>query len=189
MDIKAKAIILVPSIVFVIVMAFLILGSFITIAFGIPCNLGLPLLIRMVGLLAITIGLFFLGWLFKYRKPMDILVSTYLTFSKMVKKSSLEDRSRRTEPLVVKGPYKYVRHPIYYSVVVMVLGFGLLLDYSFMLFSAILLLIWFNFVVARFEEEELKAIFGEHYEHYLKEVSRIIPFLKLGKGKKRRRKL
>jgi protein-S-isoprenylcysteine O-methyltransferase Ste14 len=38
--------------------------------------------------------------------------------------------------------------------------------------------LWFNFVVASFEEKELKAIFGEQYEKYSKEVPKIIPFTK-----------
>jgi protein-S-isoprenylcysteine O-methyltransferase Ste14 len=38
--------------------------------------------------------------------------------------------------------------------------------------------LWFNFVVASFEEKELKAIFGEQYDQYSKEVPKIIPFTK-----------
>ena len=123
----------------------------------------------------------FLGWLFKYRKPADILVSTYVTFSKVRRGNLLEERLSRTEPLVIEGPYRYVRHPLYFGVVVIVIGWWLILDYGFLLVSAFLLLLWFNFVVARFEEEELRAMFGERYQEYAKEVPGIIPFIKRGK--------
>ena len=67
---------------------------------------------------------------------------------------------------------------IRYGVVVLLLGWWLLLDYTFLLLSTVLSLLWVNFVVAPFEEKELKAIFGEQYEQYTKEVPRMIPFTK-----------
>jgi len=175
---RTRAIILVPLVVFTVMVAFFGLGYLVTMIFQIPLKLNFPLSIRLIGLLILGLGLLFFGWLFRYRSPVDILVSTYLTFSKVGRRVRLEDRSRRTEPLVVKGPYGYVRHPLYSGVVLLVLGWWLLLDYSFLLVSAIFLLLWFNFVVAPFEEEELRAIFGDDYERYAKQVPKIIPFTK-----------
>ena len=100
----------------------------------------------------------------------------FLTFSKAMKRIPLEEWSGRTEPLVVKGPYQYVRHPLYSGVLLLLLGWWLLLDFSFILVSTLLLLLWFSFVVAPFEEKELRAMFGEDYERYARRVSRIIPF-------------
>ena len=155
---RTRAIILVPLVVFTVVVAFFGLGYLVTMIFQIPPKLNFPLPVRLIGLLILGLGLLFFAWLFRYRKPVDILVSTYVSFSKVRRRVRLEDRSRRTEPLVVKGPYGYVRHPLYSGVVLLVLGWWLLLDYSFLLVSAIFLLLWFNFVVAPFEEEELRAI-------------------------------
>jgi len=149
-----------------------------TIIFGIPFSLSLPLAVRWFGLLLIASGLIFFRWLFRYRKPIDVVLSTYATVLKAARRARLEERAGRTETLIVVGPYKYVRHPLYFGVVLVVLGWGLLLDYSFLLFSAVLLLLWLNFVVAAFEEKELRAIFGEEYAQYSKEVPRMIPFLK-----------
>jgi protein-S-isoprenylcysteine O-methyltransferase Ste14 len=106
----------------------------------------------------------------------DITVSTYATFSKMITKTSLEQRWIRTEPLVVKGPYRYVRNPLYTGAIVLILGWWLLLDYSSLFVSAVLFFLWLNFVVAPFEEKELRAIFGNDYEQYSRVVPRIIPF-------------
>jgi len=66
-------------------------------------------------------------------------------------------------------------------------GWGLLLDYTFLLLSAIFMFLWFNFVVAPFEERELIAMFGEEYEQYSNEVPRMIPFTKRKKFRKVKR--
>jgi len=173
---KTRAAIIVPLAVFTVIVVFFTLGYLVTITLQIPPRLNFPLPIRLIGLLTLLLSFLLFGWLFKYRRPADILVSTYVSFSKVKSRVRLEDRSFRTEPLVVKGPYRYVRHPLYSCVLLLLLGWWLLLDYSFLLFSTILLLLWFNFVVAPFEERELRAIFGEDYERYAKEVPKIIPF-------------
>jgi len=172
---RSRAIILVPLVVVLVVGAFFALGILLTIAFRMPSKLSFPFPIRLIGLLILLSGFLFLGWLFKYRRPADILVSTYVSFTQARGGAPLEERSRRTEPLVIKGPYRYVRHPLYSDVVLLFLGWWLLLDYTFLLVSATLLLVWFNFVVAPFEERELRAIFGEEYERYAREVPKIIP--------------
>ncbi|MFQ6134854.1 MAG: methyltransferase family protein [Nitrososphaerales archaeon] len=177
-SIKAKALITVPPIVLLVVATFFTFGYFVTLILGIPFSFGLTLPVRLLALLVLVSGFSFFGWVFRYRKPTDVLVSTYVTFSKVKKRSPPEKPTGRTEPLVVQGPYRYVRHPLYFGVVLLVLGWWLLLDYSFLLVSAIFLLLWFNFVVAPFEEVELRAIFGEQYEQYSKEVPKIIPFTK-----------
>jgi len=175
---KGKALLVVPLVVFVVVAVFFALGYLLTIAIGIPFSLGFVLPIRLVGGLVLAFGFLFYGWLFKYRKPANILVSTYVTISKAGRGEVLEKPAGRNEPLVVHGPYRYVRHPLYFGVILLVIGWWLLLDYTFLLISAILLLLWFNFVVAGFEEKELRAMFGEQYERYSREVPKIIPFTK-----------
>jgi protein-S-isoprenylcysteine O-methyltransferase Ste14 len=41
-----------------------------------------------------------------------------------------------------------------------------------------LFFLWFNLVVIRFEEKELKALYREEYETYAKSVPRFFPSLK-----------
>jgi len=171
-----KALTLVPLAVFAVLLVFFALGYLVTLAFQIPLRFDFPLPVRLIGLLVLLSGFLFLGWFFTDRKPVDVLVSTYVTFSKVARRIPLEERSGRTEPLVVKGPYRYVRHPLYSGVLLLLLGWWLLLDFSFLLVSTFLLLLWFNFVVAPFEEKELRAMFGEEYERYARGVPKIIPF-------------
>jgi protein-S-isoprenylcysteine O-methyltransferase Ste14 len=175
---KARAVFFVPLIVLSTISFFFALGHLVSVVFGIPFSLAIPLPVRLFGLLLIASGFGFLCWLFRYRKPIDVVVSTYVTFVKAVRRTALEKQSGRTEPLIIIGPYKHVRHPIYFSVFLLLLGCWMLLNYSFLFFSALLLLMWFAFVVVPFEERELVAIFGSQYESYATEVPSLIPFTK-----------
>jgi len=177
-----KALFLVSLLVLTVVAVSVALGYLIGIITGIPSSFGFMLQIRLVGLLVLASGFILFGWLFKYRKPVDILISTYVTLSKAKGGISIENSSDRKERLVVRGPYRHVRHPLYFGVFLLMLGLWLLLDYTLLLFSAIFLLLWFNYVVAPFEEKELRAIFGKQYERYSSEVPRMIPFTKRHKS-------
>lgn len=180
-----KALFLVTLLVFTVVAVSVALGYLIGIITGIPSSFGFMLPIRLVGLMVLALGFILFGWLFKYRKPVDILISTYVTLSKAKGGISIENSSDRKEHLVVRGPYRHVRHPLYFGVFLLMLGLWLLLDYTLLLFSAIFLLLWFNNVVAPFEEKELRAIFGKQYERYSREVPRMIPFTKRHKRYRR----
>jgi protein-S-isoprenylcysteine O-methyltransferase Ste14 len=172
-----KAIVVVPFTVLTLIAVFFALAYLVTIWFRIPEEFGFPLSVRFIGLLLLLSGFVLFGWLFRYRRPVDILISTYVTFSKTARgRASLEEQASRTEPLVVDGPYRYVRHPLYSDVVLLLLGWWLLLDYTFLFVSALFLLVWFSCVVTRFEERELKVLFGNDYEEYARRVPRIIPF-------------
>ena len=159
-------------------MLFISLGYLVIVAIHLPLGFGLPLSLRLVGLVSILSGLLVLAWLVRYRRPIDILGSTYLTFTKMIGKTRMEERSVGTEPLVVEGPYRYVRHPLYAGALLLVFGLWLSLDYSPLLATTALFLVWIYFIVTPFEEKELRAIFGQEYERYARQVAKIFPILR-----------
>jgi len=77
--------------------------------------------------------------------------------------------------LVVRGPYRYVRNPMYVSVTVIIIG-EVLLTRSGAL--AVYGAVWFamvNLFVLGYEEPTLRRRFGESYERYTREVGRWIP--------------
>ena len=81
----------------------------------------------------------------------------------------------RDEPKVVRsGVYGIVRHPMYLSVILLALG---LLLFSLSLAAACvwILLIGFMHVIARYEERQLVAYFGEDYRDYQREVRMWLP--------------
>jgi len=153
----------------------LFLGYLASLLLRIPLELGLSLPIRLFGAALLAIAMVLWIWLFRCRRPADVLVSTYSTFSKLLRRVELKQSLGRKERLVVRGPYKLVRHPMYLAVLLSIVGWGLLLDLAFVLLAAPLALLWFNFVVMPYEERELIALFGEDYEEYMKRVRRFLP--------------
>jgi protein-S-isoprenylcysteine O-methyltransferase Ste14 len=77
--------------------------------------------------------------------------------------------------LVVTGPYRYVRNPIYVGVVFIFLGHFLWFGYWALLIYPALAFLGVHFFVVWYEEPTLKRRFGASYEEYLKSVPRWIP--------------
>lgn len=159
----------------------LILGGLYEISLAIVSLLGLPALgpqpaVRLAGGAVFTAGLGLAAWVFMYRRPSDTIVSTYFTFMKLLTRSPLSEPEDRTEPLVISGPQRYLRHPLYLGVTTMFLGWSLLTSSTATLFTAMLVLLWFRFILIPFEEAELRAIFGDQYARYSDEVPMLIPF-------------
>lgn len=77
--------------------------------------------------------------------------------------------------LMREGIYKFIRHPIYFSAILMTIGGILLLNSYLSLFWAIILLVWFD-RKAKFEEKFLLSKFPEYKEYQLT-TKRIFPLI------------
>ncbi len=157
---------------------FTTLGYCAVSVFGIPIRLHIPAGMRIAGLGVLSLGFAFMVWLYRYRSPIEVLTSTYVTMRKAIMRMPMEETSSRKESLILQGPQRHVRHPLYFAVIVLLLGWWLLLDYTILLFITVFFFLWFTLVVIRFEEKELKALFGEEYEAYARAVPMIFPSLK-----------
>jgi len=82
----------------------------------------------------------------------------------------------KTTTLVVVGAYKYIRHPMYSSLLFLTWGV-FFKDLSWL--SALLTLAATGFLVATANVEETEDIrfFGPSYQGYIKQTKRFIPFL------------
>ena len=77
--------------------------------------------------------------------------------------------------LVVRGPYRYVRNPMYIGAAVVLVGFGLYhQSVAMALFTVLFLLITHLFVLF-YEEPALENSFGQSYLDYKSRVNRWIP--------------
>lgn len=77
--------------------------------------------------------------------------------------------------LVIRGLYKYVRNPMYVSVVTILVGEAILfLSTEIVIETGIFMVLAYLFVVF-YEEPALRHQFGESYERYLRTVGRWIP--------------
>ncbi len=175
MGVRQKAVVVVPAVIIVVAAALGAISYGLERTLGLPARLDLPLAARAGGVGALGLGLAVLGWLSRYRKPIDVVVSTYATMQKAIGRAEPQPTPARTEPLVCEGPQQYVRHPMYFAVVLLVLGWWLVLDYTLVLFMALLFFLWFNLVVIPFEEKELRALYPEEYAAYARAVPRFFP--------------
>ena len=77
--------------------------------------------------------------------------------------------------LVFRGPYKYVRNPMYVSVVTILIGEAILFMSTRVLIEAGVFIGLAYLFVVFYEEPVLRKQFGESYERYLHKVGRWIP--------------
>jgi protein-S-isoprenylcysteine O-methyltransferase Ste14 len=74
--------------------------------------------------------------------------------------------------LKIKGPYKYMRHPVYFfSILFLVFRPYMDLTYLVLLIGSVV----YFYVGSSYEEKKLIKIFGEDYKNYQKAVPRILP--------------
>ena len=78
--------------------------------------------------------------------------------------------------LVVSGPYRYVRNPLYVTDMTLI-GSTALLTQNWFLVAALVVYVAQLVMQLRLEERELRSRFGAQYERYLKAVPRFIPRL------------
>jgi len=154
-------------------------GSYLVVSpAGLPCSLGLPPAVGVLGWILMVVGLAMGAWVFSYRRPAAMIVSTYATFKKMVGRASVTESAGRAEPLVIAGPQKYTRSPLYFALLIVVLGWALVTASNYALVWSGALLLWFWLVLIPFEEKELRELFGEQYASYARGVPMLVPFTK-----------
>ena len=77
--------------------------------------------------------------------------------------------------LITDGIYRYVRHPMYLSVVLSMLGIAIMYYtyYEFILFAILVVVL----IAKLLYEESLWACHSNEYENYKKRTKRLIPFI------------
>lgn len=77
--------------------------------------------------------------------------------------------------LIIWGPYKWVRNPLYSGNFIMGIGWALMLSWPCVVAFAAAYLALYLLAVIPAEEEFLESKFGEEYREYKKNVSSLIP--------------
>lgn len=80
--------------------------------------------------------------------------------------------------LVTSGPYRFVRHPIYTSMLCLLLGTGLLIATLPLLLLATLVFVIGTEIRVRIEDKLLASHFGEQFQDYKERVGAYIPLVK-----------
>ena len=86
--------------------------------------------------------------------------------------------TRKAATLVTRGPYRWIRHPFYGSVTLLMLSMSLLAANWFLLLTGALLV---GLLVMRTDKEEelLVARFGDAYREYMSRTGRFFPGTRL----------
>jgi len=85
-------------------------------------------------------------------------------------------RFEKTTELVTKGIFRYIRHPMYSSLLFLSWGIWLKQPLAATLPVA-LLASWLLWLTAKRDEQECLTFFGDSYREYMTRTKRLIPFL------------
>jgi nitrous oxidase accessory protein len=117
-------------------------------------NLTILITLAFIGLLIFLLGAFIIFW------------GIYL----LIKEVFIHGNK-----LIEKGPYKFVRHPLYLGWIIGTLGLALSANSLIgLIYSLILALILSH--IAEYEEQDSRTRIGDEYMEYMKKVPRLFPF-------------
>jgi len=80
--------------------------------------------------------------------------------------------------LITSGPYRIVRHPIYTSMLCLMLGMGFIIAPPLLFAAGMLLALLGTEIRVRIEDGLLAARFGEQFNEYRREVRAYIPLIR-----------
>jgi protein-S-isoprenylcysteine O-methyltransferase Ste14 len=113
------------------------------------------------------------SWIFLIASMIPAFYGFYL----LKKMGKPEGKLENTSQLVVSGIYRYIRHPLYGSLVL--LGIGIYLKGPLDIMNIVLCIV--NtialFATAKVEEKEMIQRFGSEYKEYMKITKMFIPFV------------
>jgi protein-S-isoprenylcysteine O-methyltransferase Ste14 len=135
---------------------FILLAIILHFVFPIKIILHLPII--LIGILPIIIGLFIN---LQANKTMRQNRTSTNFFEKPVN-------------LIIDGPFRYSRNPIYLGGVIFSFGLAILLGSLISFIFPFILFLLLNFLYIPQEEKRLKKIFGREYLIYMKKVRRWI---------------
>ncbi|MFC2086317.1 methyltransferase family protein [Bacteroidota bacterium] len=103
-------------------------------------------------------------------------IIVFLGFYSLYKRGKPEGQIENTTNLITTGIYKYIRHPIYSSVIPGVIGI-LLKDVGYIQIILVVVIFVSLVFTAKVEEREMIKKFESEYENYSKKTKMFIPFI------------
>ena len=80
-----------------------------------------------------------------------------------------------TKELVTDGPYKYIRHPMYVSMHILLLGLGFLLFFHWIWFVVLIAFIPLWYIDCLLEEMQMTDLWGQKYRDYKRRSGMFFP--------------
>ncbi len=120
------------------------------------------------------------SWLFLLNAILLVLLSYYFLSkfggSEERKDTTTNFEFENTAKLVTEGIYKYIRHPMYGSLLFLVLG-AFLKHITPVTIGLTVVALIFLILTAKIEEKENIKFFGVAYEEYMEKTKMFIPFI------------
>jgi protein-S-isoprenylcysteine O-methyltransferase Ste14 len=101
----------------------------------------------------------------------------YWVFSSIGGNISETTLTKETHRLVCRGPFRWVRHPLYLLATVVLISMGILAANWFMVAMACLVLVGISVFIIPKEEAQLVRKFGLEYQEYMQRTGRLVPRL------------
>ena len=114
------------------------------------------LIFRISGVIIFTLGALFASW-------------SLIIFHKARTTTTPGESSKK---IVIYGPYRYTRNPMYVSLILAYLGEAGILGQLWPVIALPLVMAYVNWVVIPLEEEVLRKDFKDEYENYCSRVHR-----------------
>lgn len=115
--------------------------------------------VRWIGLLGVAVGLYLYLW----------------ALLRLMRRQTSALPGQPPTALEIAGWYSRVRHPLLLGVVLILIGEAIAAQSVILLSYSLLYWLWLNLFVARREEPELHAAFGDAYAAYCRQVPRWLP--------------
>jgi protein-S-isoprenylcysteine O-methyltransferase Ste14 len=113
-----------------------------------------------------------LSWILLFGSTVLVIQGFYLIKSRGAPRGDFED----TTQLITNGIYRYIRHPLYASL--LLLGAGVYFKQPTWIGTVLLGLTLLGiFLTANIEEQHNLERFGEEYREYMEKTNRFIPFI------------
>jgi protein-S-isoprenylcysteine O-methyltransferase Ste14 len=88
--------------------------------------------------------------------------------------------------LVVRGPYRYTRNPMYVAALLAILGWALYFADPLLVVYWLVVASGFQLFVVFYEEPHLSSLFGSEYSSYCATVNRWLPFIDKSRAENKR---
>lgn len=104
-----------------------------------------------------------------------ILIGITALYKNRVGNFNIRPEIKKDGKLITSGIYSYIRHPMYASVLVMMLGITILYpsQYEYTLYWLLIIVL----LIKLFHEESLWKFENQQYLEYMKTTRRLVPFI------------
>ena len=82
-----------------------------------------------------------------------------------------------TEKLILEGPYQWIRHPLYLSMIISIIGLAAGMRSRWGLIITFIMFIPFTILRAKLEEAALHDKFGKEWEEYIEQTNFLLPII------------